>query len=122
MAKYGHFEENRDRMHRGTTGRFGLRPTNPVRVKQTEFGIKPLLTPPLPAETFALPGSHQVPPNLLFYPVFNKREAPARMPHRKVVHPSPENRVDQFDHPSNRLAGEPSEHIPELPQQRRSLL
>ena len=44
------------------------------------------------------------------------------MPHRKVVHPSPKNRVDQFDHPPHRLTGKPSEHIPELPQQRRPLL
>ena len=42
-----------------------------VRVKQSECVVEPLLTPPLPAESCALPGSHQVPPNLLLHPELN---------------------------------------------------
>jgi len=38
------------------------------------------------------------------------------MPHRKVVQPPPQDWIDHFDHPPYRLAGVPSEHIPELPQ------
>src|SRR5215472_808464 len=97
-------------------------PANPVPIKQTEFVIEPLPTPPSPAEALPLPRPHHMPPNLLVYPVFDKREAPARMPHRKVVHPSPKNWIDQVDHPLHRLTGVPSEHIPEFCQQRRSLL
>ena len=80
---------------------FRSRPTNPVCVKQPEFAIQPWPTPPLPAEAFPLPRPHQMPPNLLFYPVFDKRKAPARMSHRKIVHPSPQDRVDLFDDPTH---------------------
>jgi hypothetical protein len=50
-----------------------------------------------------------------FFTSPDKRIAPARMPHRKIVHPSPEDRADQLDHPSHRLAGVSSEYVPELP-------
>jgi hypothetical protein len=57
-----------------------LRPPDSVLIVQAEFVVEPSPTPPLPAEAFPLPGAHQVPPNLLFYPVFDKRKAPTRMP------------------------------------------
>src|ERR1700676_2776349 len=63
-----------------------------------------------------------MPPYPLFHPVFDKRKAPARMSHRKIVHPPPKHGVDHLDHPPHGLAGEPSEHIPELRQQRCPLL
>src|SRR6202521_2165689 len=58
---------------------FRHRATNPVCLKQSQFAIQPWPTPPLPAEAFPLPRPHQMPPDLLFYPVFDKRKAPARM-------------------------------------------
>jgi hypothetical protein len=45
----------------------------------------------------------QMTPDLLLHPVFDEAEALAGMPHRKVVHPSPEHRIDQVYHPFNRL-------------------
>ena len=51
-------------------------------------------TPPLPAETVTLTGPHQMVPNLLFEPVANVREAPARVADRKVLHPAPQYPVD----------------------------
>ena len=63
-----------------------------------------------------------MPPDLFLHPVFDKREAPTRVPHRKVVYPSPKDRINQFDHPPNRLADVPPEQLPELLQQRRPLL
>jgi hypothetical protein len=101
---------------------FRLWLTGPIAVKQPEFDIQPLPTPSLPAEAFPLPGTHQTPPDLLLYPVFDKRKASARMSHRKVVHPPSEDWVDQFDHPSYGLAGKRSEQLTELPQQRSPLL
>ena len=83
---------------------FPLRPTHPIAVEQPEFAIQPLLTPSLPAEALPLPGTHQMPPDLLLYPVFDKRKASARMPHRKAVHPAPEDWIDQFDCPTGWLA------------------
>jgi len=50
-----------------------------------------------------------MPPDLLLYPVFDKRKASARMSHRKVVHPSPEDWVNHFDHPPYRLGTDISE-------------
>src|ERR1019366_3921046 len=91
-------------------------------MEEPECRVEPFATPPLPAESFALPGTHQVSPNLLLHPVFDHRKAPARVSHGKVVHPASQDRVDQFDHPAYGLAGQSSEDLPELCQQRRSFL
>jgi hypothetical protein len=48
------------------------KPLYSVVVKQTEFLVQPLSTPPLPAEALALAGFHQVSPDLLFHPVSDK--------------------------------------------------
>ena len=45
------------------------RTDDPVVVEQPEVVVEPSPTPPFPAEALALPGTHQVPPNLLFHPV-----------------------------------------------------
>jgi len=47
--------------------------------------IQPFPAPPLPSEALALSGSGQMAPNLLFYPVSDVPEAPARMSDREVV-------------------------------------
>jgi hypothetical protein len=47
-------------------------PLDPILIKQAQLGIQPLPTPPLPAEAPEFPGTHQVPPHLLFHPVFNE--------------------------------------------------
>ena len=36
--------------------------------------------------------------------------------YRKVVHPAPQDRIDQFDHPTHRLGAEASEDLPEFSQ------
>jgi hypothetical protein len=63
-----------------------------------------------------------VAPNLLFHPVFDEAEALAGMPHRKVVHPTAQYRVDQLHDPIHWLRLVAAEYILELPLQRRSLL
>jgi len=45
-----------------------------------------------------------MPPNLLLYPVSDKRKAFARIADGKVVHPTAKDRVDLLDHPLHRLA------------------
>ena len=91
-------------------------------MEYSERLVEPFATPPFPAEAFAVPGTHQVSPNLLLHPIFDHRKAPARVSHGKVVHPSSQDRIDQFDHPAYRLAGKPSEDLPERCQQRRPFL
>jgi len=61
---------------------------NPVLLKESQLLVEPLSTPPFPPETWPQPGAHQVPPNLLFHPVFDEREAPTGVSYREVVHPS----------------------------------
>ncbi len=58
-------------------------------VEQTEHVIHPPPTPPVPPKTLAVPGTHQMTPNLLLHPAFHKREAPARVPDGEVGDPSP---------------------------------
>jgi hypothetical protein len=96
--------------------------SDPVPVKQAECVIEPQRTPPLPAESCALPGAHQVPPNLLLHPELNVGKAPARVPYRKVVDPTPQNRIDEFDHPPYGLTDISPEDFLELLQECRPLL
>ena len=44
---------------------------DPIVIEYSECPVKPLTTPPLPAEARALPGTHQVSPDLLLNPVFD---------------------------------------------------
>jgi hypothetical protein len=63
-----------------------------------------------------------VPPNLLRHPELNVGKAPARVPYRKVVYPTPQNRIDEFAHPPYGLADVSPEDVLELSQQCRPLL
>ena len=78
--------------------RFLLRPTHPVVVEQPQGVVQPPPTPPLPAEAFSVPCTHQMPPHLLFHPVFDKTKASVRVSHGNIAHPSPQERVDQCKH------------------------
>src|SRR5260370_18818401 len=42
-------------------------------------------------------------PNLLLYPVSDKRKAFTRIAHCKIIHPTTKDRVDLFDHPTHWL-------------------
>src|ERR1035437_2604684 len=63
-----------------------------------------------------------MPPHLLFHPELNVGKAPARVPHRKVAHPSPQNRIDHFNYPPYGLADVSPEDFLQLPQECRPLL
>jgi hypothetical protein len=63
----------------------------------------------------------QMAPDLLLHLVFDEAEALAGMPHREVVHPPPEHRIDRVYHPFNRLRPVSAEHLFERPHQRRPL-
>ena len=65
-----------------------LASAKPVLVEEFELLVEPLSTLPFPSEAWSQPGTHQVPPNLLFHPVFDRRKAPAGVSYREVVHPS----------------------------------
>jgi hypothetical protein len=58
-------------------------------------------------------------PNLLLYPVSDKRKAFTRIADSKVVHPTTKDRVDLLDHSLHRLANILSEDLLQLCQQRR---
>ena len=91
-------------------------------IKQPECLVKPLRTPPLPAEALAFHCPHQVSPNFLFHPVLNKCKAPTGVPYCKVVHPASQDRVNLFDYLAHWFARIPLEDLSELRQSRRSLL
>src|ERR1700746_1064391 len=92
-----------------------------VLVKESQSPIQPLPAPPLPSEALALSGAGQVAPNLLFYPVSDVPEAPARMSDREVVHPAAQNRIDLFDQLPDGPGAKASENRLELAQQGRPL-
>ena len=100
----------------------GLEVAYTISVKQAKHAVEPLFTPSLPAESPAVSGTHHVTPDLLFYPVFDKRKTSTRMPYRKVVHPTAQDRIYQLDHPPYRLALESSEGVSQLRQQRCPIL
>src|SRR5260370_34664846 len=96
--------------------------TQLVFVKQTQPVVQPFATPPLPAEAFASPGTHQVLPDLLLYPAFDHVKTRTRMSDPKVVHPATQNRIDFRNHNLDGPADVLSEHLPELFKQRCPLL
>src|SRR5260370_37017909 len=61
-------------------------------------------------------------PNLLFDPVSDVREAPARVSYRKVLHPATQNRVDLRNHLADWPGPMAAENLLERLQQRRPLL
>src|SRR6202165_6323875 len=93
-----------------------------VAVKQSQGVVQPLRTPPLPAEAASIPCSHHVPPYLQLYPVLDELKAPAGVANGEVVHPAPQNRVDDLDYPVHRLGSMSPEDHSQLLQQCRSLL
>ena len=93
-----------------------------VVVKQTQPVVKPFATPPLPAEAFAFPGTHQMPPDLLLYPAFDHPKAETRMADPKVVHPATQDRIDFRNHDLDGPTDMLTEDLPELFKQRCPLL
>src|SRR5664280_837513 len=83
---------------------------------------RPFATPPRPAEAFAAPGTHQMPPYLLLYPAFDHSKTNTRMTDPKVVHPATQDRIDFRNHNLDRPADMLAEDLPELFKQRCSLL
>src|SRR5262249_2429159 len=102
--------------------RLRLRPTHSVGVKQPQRVIQPSPTPPLPAKALAVPRTHQMPPHLLFHPIFDQAKASGGVSHGTVAHPAPQNRVDQVDHPRHRLGLVAPEDVLQLAQACRPLL
>ena len=94
---------------------------NAVLREESERPIQPRLAPPLPAKTVTLTGPHQMVPNLLFDPVANVREASARMPDGKVLHPASQHRVDFRNHVADGPGPMAAENLLERAQQRRPL-
>jgi hypothetical protein len=92
---------------------------NAVLCEESERPIQPRLAPPLPAKTVTLTNPPQMVPNLLFDPVANVREASARMPDRKVLHPAPQHRVDFRNHLADGPGPMAAENVLERAQQRR---
>jgi hypothetical protein len=95
--------------------RFPPWPLDPVVVEQPEPLVQPLPTPPLPTKAPEFPGTHQVPPHLLFHPVFNKAETATRIANGKVADPAADNGGDKepvasFSNPSNLLKYEEKPH------------
>src|SRR5436309_13203870 len=84
--------------------------------------MQPRPTPPLPAEALTMSRPHQMAPHLPLDPLPDRGEAPGRVPDPDVVDPTPENRIDLHDHPSDRLRVVLLEHLLEPPAHRRPRL
>src|SRR5262245_15707729 len=76
---------------------------HPVFFEQAHMLVEPLPTPPLPAEAPPFPCTHQMTPDFLFHPIFDKTKAPTGIADSKVPHPAAQDRVDQRHHPLDRL-------------------
>jgi hypothetical protein len=92
-----------------------------VFIEKSQGLIQPFPAPPLPPEALALSDAGQMAPNLLFYPVSDVPEAPARMSDREVVHPAAQNGIDLFDQLTDGPGTKASENRLELAKQGRPL-
>jgi hypothetical protein len=90
-------------------------------MEESERSIQPRFAPPLPTETVTLTRARQMVPDLLFDPIADVREAPTRMADRKVLHPTPQNRVDFRNHYAEGQGTMAAEDLLERAQQRRPL-
>lgn len=63
-----------------------------------------------------------MPSRFLLHPLTNVAEAVSGVTYREVIHPSPENRVDQPDHPLQRLGSESPEDVLQRAEQSGPLL
>src|SRR5262245_949299 len=93
-----------------------------VIVKQSERPIEKLRTPPLPAEALAPPGTHQVPPGLLFDPFTDDLKASSRAANAEVEDPTSKNRVDLLNDPLDRLGSVALENPSQFLIERSALL
>jgi hypothetical protein len=59
--------------------------------------------------------------DLLFHPVFDKANTPARISYRTRAHPAPQDRVNELDHPSKGLRRIPAKNLLPLSHQCRAL-
>src|ERR1700724_1227243 len=103
-------------------GNFRPVASHSIGVEQPESVIQPQPIPSFPAEALSFLSMRQMTPDLLLHPVFDEAEALAGMPHREVIHPPPEHRIDQVYHPFNRLRPVSAESLFERPHQRRLFL
>jgi len=92
---------------------------HPVFMEKTQRRIHPGSTPPVPAEATALPCTHKVPPDLFLHPVFDIAKAGAGVPDPKIIHPAPQNWIDQGYHPTHGLGVEAPKHFLEFPKKSR---
>src|SRR4029077_14986528 len=90
--------------------------------EQPQMVIEPSRTPPRPAEAPSSPSAHQMTSDLQLNPSLDQLEASARMSHGKVVHPTPQHRVDQLHHPRHGLRSMPPKDFLEGFHKRRALL
>src|SRR5215831_3921598 len=90
--------------------------------KEAERIVQPCPAPPLPAEASTLTRPGQMSTDLLFYPVSDIGETPARVADGEVLDPTPQNRIDLLDHPAYGLRTRGPEDLFELAQQSRPLL
>ena len=91
--------------------------------KESQRIVQPFPAPPLPAETSTLARPSQMSPNLLFYPVSDVGETPARVADREVLHPTAQDRVDLLDHAAHGLGArdpEPGARHPRIVKKTRS--
>jgi hypothetical protein len=89
---------------------------HPVVFEQAQMLVEPLPTPPLPAEAPPFPYTHQMTPDFLFHPIFDKTKAPTGITDSKVPHPAAQDWVDQRHHPLDRLGLIPPKDVLQLPQ------
>ncbi len=62
--------------------------------------VKPVSTPPVPAEAMSFPDTHQVPPNLFLHPVLDICKTLGGVSNPKVVCPPFQNGVYELYHPA----------------------
>ncbi len=75
-----------------------LATTDPVVTEESEAAIQPPPTPPLPAEAWALPGTHQMTLHLLLHPIAHIAETAARRANGKVIDPPAQDWIDRLNH------------------------
>jgi len=72
----------------------------PVVIVKAQVIVKPISTPPVPAEAMSFPDTHKVSSNLFLHPVPNVCKTLGGVSNPEVIYPPSQNGVYEFYYPA----------------------
>src|SRR5215472_15635968 len=72
--------------------------THVIAIEEAKRGVQSRGTPVRPPKPATIPGAPQMAPELQLHPAFDELKAATRVSDGKIVHPAPQDRIDEGHH------------------------